>query len=210
MKPPVVIVGAGGHGRVVLDILRAMRRHVAGFLDDGRPPSGLVNGAPVLDGGSAPLASREFLARHDVIVAIGDNAARRRLAETVLGNGGTLATAVHPACVVSPTAAVGEGTVIVPGAVVNANARIGRFCIVNTGATIGHDVVLEDGAQVAPGANMGGGSRCGADAFVAIGAVVVPKVRIGAGAVLGAGATAVRDIPPGAVALGTPARWRDA
>ena len=207
---PTVIVGAGGHGRVVLDILRAMRRRVAGFLDEGRDrDSGLVNGAPML-GGSALLASREFLARHDVLVAIGDNAARRRLVETVLSNEGTLATAIHPACVISPTAAIGEGTVIVPGAVVNANARIGRFCIVNTGATIGHDVVLEDGAQVAPGANMGGGSYCEADAFVAIGAVVAPKVRIGAGATLGAGATAVRDIPPRVVALGTPARWRDA
>lgn len=201
---PVVIVGAGGHGRVALDILRAMRKAIAGFLDDEQPEP-VINGAFLL-GRSDTLFSPRFLASHEVLVAIGDNARRRALATRVLGNGGRLARAIHPSCVISPSAVIGAGTVVVAGAVINANARVGRFCIVNTAATIGHDVVLEDGAQVAPGCNLGGGASCGQDAFVGIGAAVVPGVRVGAGAVLGAGATALRDVPAGAVAFGTPAR----
>jgi sugar O-acyltransferase (sialic acid O-acetyltransferase NeuD family) len=201
---PIVIVGAGGHGRVVLDILRAMRREIAGFLDDDRQKC-VVNGALVL-GSTDQLFCPAFLESHDVLVAIGDNSQRRRFAEHVLRNGGRLAQAVHPGCIISPTAVLGDGTVIVPGAVINANACIGRFCIVNTGATIGHDVVLEDGAQVGPGVNMGGSCWCGEDAFIGIGAAAGPNVRIGAGAVLGAGATALRDVPAGSKAFGTPAR----
>jgi acetyltransferase EpsM len=204
--PAVIIVGAGGHGRVVLDIVRAMHREVVGFLDD-ECKEREVNGTIVL-GGCDKLASPTFVKNHDVVVAIGDNRTRRHFAEQVLRNCGRLVLAVHPACVVSATAEIGEGTVVVPGVVINANARIGRFCIVNTGATIGHDVVLEDGAQIAPGVNLGGGASCGEDSFIGIGAAVAPGVRIGAGAVLGAGATAVRDIDPGAIAFGTPAKAR--
>src|SRR5688500_13405534 len=97
----VVIVGAGGHGRVVLDILRAMGQEVAGFLDDERKY--LVNDALVL-GRCDQLSSPALLERYDVLVAIGDNAQRRRFAEQVRRNGGRLARAIHPGCIISTTA----------------------------------------------------------------------------------------------------------
>jgi sugar O-acyltransferase (sialic acid O-acetyltransferase NeuD family) len=203
---PVAILGAGGHGRVVLDVLRAAGRKVTGFLDERGFPGG-VNGVAML-GRPELVFDPRFLSDHDVIVAVGESAVRRRFSEAILDKGGVLATAVHPSCVVSPTAFIDVGTVVFPGAVINANASIGKFCIVNTGATIDHDVVLEDGTQAAPGVNMGGGSHCEVNVLVAIGAVVLPGVRIGAGAILAAGATAVSDIPPAVTAFGTPARWR--
>lgn len=195
----LVIVGAGGHGRVVLDAALAAGLEVAGFLAD--PAGEPVNGLPVL--GPTALLD-ELLPRHRFIIAIGDQQARRDFSLRI---GDRLQSVIHPASWISPSARIGKGAAIIGGVIVNANAEVGDFCILNTGCTIDHDNRLADGVQICPGAHLAGNVSVGEDAFIGTGASVIPGVRIGARAVIGAGAVVVSDVPDGAKAVGNPARF---
>jgi sugar O-acyltransferase (sialic acid O-acetyltransferase NeuD family) len=202
---PLILIGSGGHGRVSLEVAQSMGRKVAGFIDKTKPAGTIVNGSPVL-GGDELLTARDVLLSNDFFVAIGDQEVRRRYSNIIMQNSGSLATLVHPSCILSPTATIGSGTILMPGTVINANARIGKVCIVNTGATVDHDCVLEDGVQICPGASLAGTVRCGADAFIGTGAVIIPGVQIGIRAIVGAGAVVVRDVPDETKVLGDAAR----
>lgn len=165
----------------------------------------MLPGRPII-GGEVLLHDIAFLHSYAFIVAIGDQQMRRRLFLLILQAGGSLATLLHPASVVSTHASIGGGTVLAAGSIVNPSAVVGRFCILNTGCTVDHDVQLADGVQVCPGANLAGGVVCGEDVFVGTGAVVIPRVRIGTAAVVGAGAVVIKDVPPAAIVIGNPAR----
>lgn len=194
----VVVVGAGGHAKVVVATLRASGVAVVGVLDDD-PAAGPVLGAPRL--GPTADVSRIGL---PAVLAVGDNAARRRLAEAHPGVDWT--ATVHPAAVVHESARVGAGAVVVAGAVVQPDAVLGRHAIVNTGASVDHDAVVGDFAHVGPGARLAGGVRLGEGAFVGTAAACVPGVRVGAWATVGAGAVVVASLPDRVVAVGVPAR----
>lgn len=193
-RPPVVVVGAGGHGRVVADILAAAGRDVAGFLDDRA--AGPVAGLPVL-GPFARALDPEFGRARDLVVALGDSTRRVELCKAILRAGGVLATAVHPSAVVAGGARVGAGTSVSAAAVIGAGASVGRFCIVNTAAVVDHDCRVEDGAFLAPGVRLCGGVTVGAGAFLGAGAIVLPGMRIAAGARVRAGTVVDADFGPG-------------
>lgn len=200
---PIVIVGAGGHGRVVLDAVSALKQPVGGFIDSVAKHGAEINSC-VVRGDNSLLDDRSFLNAHKFIVAIGNQKARRELSLMLLDRT-ELATIVHPSAIISPHAVIGIGTAIIAGAIVNANAHIGRFCILNTNCTIDHDNNLADGVQVCPGVHLAGSVRCGEDAFLGTGAIVIPGISIGANAVVGAGAVVIRDVPEGATVVGNPA-----
>ncbi len=205
-RRPLVILGAGGHGRVSAEVAAAAGIEVAGFLDAAMEPGREVNGRPVLGADMAALAPSHSPSTTGLFIAIGDNARRMALAREAEAAGYSLATLIHPAAVISPTARIGRGSIVMAGVVINANAEIGRLCIVNTGATLDHDDHLEEAVQICPGVHVAGTVRFGAAAFVGTGAAIVPGVRIGAGAVVAAGATVTADVPDGARVAGTPAR----
>ena len=206
-RPALVVVGASGHAKVVIDIIEkegAFR--IAHLLDDnavlhGKPffgyrVAGATSGMPAVASADRPC----------VIVAIGDNQVRIRIAERLQGQGFALARAVHPQAQIGRGAAIGAGTVIMAGAIVNSDAVIGDNVIVNTGATVDHDCVVGDGVHLAPGTHLCGGVRVGAGAFVGAGTVVIPGIRVGANAIVGAGSTLLEDVPENAKAAGSPAR----
>ncbi|MBO1074975.1 acetyltransferase [Roseomonas marmotae] len=200
----LLLIGAGGHGRAVLETLRdAGWPEPAGVLDDNPASAGLP-GLPLL----GPLAlagtlrQQGFDAAH---VALGDNARRQALGEWLLGLGYALPVLRHPSAVVAGTARIGEGCVLLPRVVLGAAARVGRHVILNTGCIVEHDAWLEDAVHVAPGAVLGGAVRVGAAALVGLGAALRPGVAIGAGAVVGVGAAVVADVAPGLRVGGTPA-----
>lgn len=207
----ILVLGAGGHGRAVLDLLLALHGpgsfEVAGLVDAARRPPATVLGVPVLgDEGLLPALRAEGVT--DAAPAIGDNAARVAAAVRLTALGFTLPALVHPAAVVGRGAEIGAGAVVMARAVIGPEARIGALALINTGAIVEHDCVVEDAAHVAPGAVLTGGVRVGARAFVGAGAVARPGVRIGAGAIVGAGAAVVEDVPDGATVTGVPARAR--
>lgn len=202
----LVIFGAGGHGRVVAETAAAMGLTVAGFCDEGKAIGLKINGLPVLAQGLEALAASHPSSAFAVHVALGDNARRLEVAEAARGLGYALPVIRHPAALVSPTASVGEGSVLMAGVIVQANAGIGRCCIVNTAASLDHDNILADGVQVCPGVRSAGDVHYGEGAFVGTGATLIPGIRVGAWAVVGAGAVVARDVPDRARVAGVPAR----
>ena len=198
----VLIWGAGGHGRVVADVVRASGLGVAGFVAQdaarGDTPPTIAEDDLLRVLPSLPLDADA------VAIAIGDNAVRRRCLERL--EGVPLPVLRHPSAAVSESAIVGPGTVIFPGAVVNAGARLGPGVIVNSGAIVEHDCVLGGFVHVSPGAVLAGNVTVADEAWIGAGAVIIPGVRIGAGAIVGAGAVVIRDVEQHSIVAGTPAR----
>lgn len=206
----VIGLGAGGHARVVLDILRLSERwELVGLLDPRHELWGQeVLGVPVL--GNDDLAERQYDAgvRHAFIGlgGVGDNNPRRRLYEFARRVGFEIVAAVHPQAAVSTWATVGKGTTIGPCAVVNPCASLGENVIVNSGAVVEHDCSIASHVHIASGARLASGVIVGEGAHVGLGASVRQGVRVGANAIVGAGASVVADVPEAAVVVGVPAR----
>lgn len=202
----VIVYGAGGHGKVVADILLARKNpNFAGFVDDRAELQGsMVLGLPVLgDGRWLQQEARKM--KVAVVPGVGDNFARQRLIQKCRAWGTELVTLVHPAASVSDSARLGPGTVVMAQAAINPDARIGSGVIVNTGAIVEHDVVIGDYAHIAPNAAMGGASGLGDYSFLGLSAAVRHCVTIGSQSIIGAGAVVVHDIPDYVVAFGVPA-----
>lgn len=202
---PVVVVGAGGHARVVVEALPP--RTVAGHLSP-EPSDDPRLGAHLGDDDAIAALTGEG---HAFALGLGfvDAAGATRRARLLdLLADAELATIVHPAATVSPTTAVGAGTFVAAAAVLGTDVRVGRAAIVNTGALVDHDCVIGDNVHVAPGATLSGGVAVGANTLVGVGATVVQGVTIGTGVVVGAGAVVVSDLPDGVTVVGVPARIR--
>jgi sugar O-acyltransferase (sialic acid O-acetyltransferase NeuD family) len=198
----LVVYGAGGHGKVVAEILLASGQHIEGFLDDNAALSRpLVLGFPIF-----PAEWLEKNAGAKVALGIGNNSQREQVAQRITRLRGKLISAIHPGAIVARSAAMSSGVVIMPAAVLNPDCHIGEGVIINTGAIVEHDVKIARYAHLAPRCVTGGGVEIGEFAQIGIGAVVLPGNRIGAHAVIGAGAVVIDDIPPSALAYGVPAR----
>lgn len=198
----VYLFGASGHGKVVKDILNANGVKVEAFVDDNLS----------VDECAGRIVLHDAKGLSPMIVCIGVNKIRRNVVERLLanakacGNDFEFATAIHPSAIVSPTAKIGEGTVVMAGAVINADAVIGKHCIVNTGATVDHDCVISDYCHIAPGANISGGTHIGEGTWIGVGACVIQGINIGKDCMIGAGSVVVKDIPDGVTAYGNPCR----
>jgi acetyltransferase EpsM len=203
----VAICGAGGHGKVVADVLprHVPEKRIAGFFDDRVELHGItVAGLRVLGSirDSLQTASPALL---DLFLAIGDNRSRERLAQEAMLAGFSFVSAIHPSAQIGAGVEIGSGTVVMPNAVINADARVGAHVIVNTGASIDHDCVVEDFSHLSPGVHLAGNVTVRRGAHIGIGACVIPGVCIGEWAVIGAGATVIRDVPACSTVVGTPA-----
>lgn len=203
---PIAIVGAGGQGKVVRDLLRASGQfEIAGFFDQkaGRLPAGEL----------ALLGTEEDLIRgwrqfgiKEAVAAIGSNAIRHRLFQDLMEAGLELPVLIHPRATVSPEVRIGPGTVVCGHAFIGPGAVVGSNCIVNTAANIDHDCILGDSVHVCPGVNMAGGVNIGEGALLGTGANIIPGIRIGAWAIVGAGSAVIRDVPENVTVAGVPAR----
>lgn len=196
---PLVLLGAGGHAKVVLATLTACGHEVSEVLDDDPARHGkTLLGRPV----TGPITGRALPPGQPATLAIGDNRVRRELAALDLSWVG----AVHPAATVHSTVSLGPGTVVFAGAVVQPDSVLGAHVIVNTSATIDHDCRIDDCVHIAPGCHLAGGVRVEEGALLGIGSAVIPGVTIGAWATVGAGSVVLEDVAPGSVVAGVPAR----
>lgn len=204
----VVGVGAGGHARVMLEILLGTGVIVIGLLDHDPALAGTsVLGIPVLGDDDLLPKLRDRSSRAFVGVGgVRDNGPRRRLYDLVRSVGYEVVRTVHPSAVISPSAELGEGATILANAVVSTGSRLGDDVLVNTGAVVDHDCIIADHVHIATGAQLAGGVVVGAEAHIGLGAVVREGVRIGRRVVVGAGAVVVTDVPDGTTVVGMPAR----
>jgi len=207
---PVVGFGAGGHAKVVIEVLRSRGEYkIVGLLEARRELRGTtVLGVEVLGNDSLMGELKQRGIEHAFIGVgtVGNAQPRRELYEKVLSSGFEIVAAIHAAAVVSSSAQIGVGPTIMAGAIVNANAVIGDNVIVNTGAIVEHDCVIGDHTHIATGARLAGGVQVGPGSHIGIGAVVRQEIRIGAGAIVGAGAVVVKDVPDGKTVIGVPAK----
>ena len=217
-----VIIGGGGHAKVVLDILLQSdgARPVAVIEADSSRWGAELLGVPIVGGNDndndydddndkVQIGRLKARGVTNFVVGIGgtgDNRPRKRLYEMALAAGLAPVSVRHPSVVVSAYATMGEGVQLFPRAVVNAGAVIGVNVIINSGAVVEHDCKVGNHVHIAPGAILCAGVEVGELAHIGAGAVVRQGVRIGAGAVVGAGAAVIRDVPDGAVVAGVPAR----
>jgi UDP-perosamine 4-acetyltransferase len=202
---PVVIIGGGGHAKVVIELLEdAAQYQIAGCTVSGAEASFVLD-IPVLGEDSELPRIYASGVRH-AIVAVGGNRVRRTLAQMARNIGFQLISAVSPRAIVSKRAELSAGIAIMAGAVVNSCCRLGEGCIVNTGATVDHDCRIGDWAHIAPGTNLAGRVTVGEGAFLGIGSRVIPGITIGEWTTVGAGAVVVRDLPAAVTAVGVPAR----
>jgi len=212
----VAVVGSSGHARVVTDILERLGRYqVVGLIDSFRAPGPRVDGYEILGTEDSLPRLTRALGIEGLVLAIGDNYGRMRMAEKIRHVAPDLpfVTAVHPSCHIGRDVVIGDGTVIMPGVVLNCGCRIGKLCILNTNSSLDHDGLMEDCSSLGPNVATGGGVRIGRCTAVCIGTTIVEKVSIGDNAVVGAGATVLSDLPNLVLAYGTPAkiiRTRDA
>ena len=206
-KKRVLILGAGGHGRVVLDILLQTREYdIIGFLDNNPDIHGRrVDGIPVRGGIDDLERIRAESRVGGAIIAIGDNGVRRGLARQMEQTGIELINAVHPSATLAYNATIGRNVVIAAGAVVCANCQIGDSVILNTGCIIDHQTMVGEGSHICPGVRIAGRVKVEPGVFIGIGATVVPKVTLGCEAIVGAGAVVLEDVLPMATVVGVPA-----
>lgn len=217
MARDLIIIGAGGHGREVLDVVEALNASapapawtVLGFVDDkllvGEPLDRLTRrGMSVLG-----MVHETATAGTVGVVALGDPSARLRVTEQALAGGMALAPAlVHPSVTIGADVQFGHGVVVAAGTQITTNVRIGPGVQVNVGCSLSHDVVLGAHATLSPGCRLTGGVEVGEGAFFGVGAVVGPGVRVGAWARVGAGSVVLHDVPDGETVYGAPARAPD-
>lgn len=219
----LIIVGGGGHATVVAEAAALSDRILIGYFDDSESPALDAWAAAMraarpewqperprrlgrLEEAAALAACAKAAAfGGELVLGVGDLSLRRALLDRLAGSR-PAAAVVHPHASVSPTATLGRGVFVGPRAVVHPRARVEAHAIINTGAIVEHDCVVGQNAHVAPGAAMGGGVTIGPDALVGIGSRILPTLTVGSGAVVGAGAVVVRDVAPGEVVVGVPAR----
>jgi sugar O-acyltransferase (sialic acid O-acetyltransferase NeuD family) len=209
---PIVIIGAGGHAKVLLSLIRALKMPVKGVCDpELRAMTGeMWRGVPIL-GGDEVL---QGINPADVLLVNGvgqlaGSSRRRALYELLVAQGFTFPSLVHPTAWVDESACLEEGVQVMAGAIIQADARIGRNTIINTGAAVDHDCIIGRHTHVAPSAVLCGGVVTGEASFIAAGATVIQGIMIGESAIVGAGVTVVKDVPAGQVVLGAAVRIKE-
>ena len=192
------IIGAGGHAKVIIDILLASNEEINGVWDENPVIKEVLNQSVV--GNFAAFKAGEL---QPVIIAIGNNLIRKRIAEELTVKFGL---AIHPKSAISSSSRLGEGTVVMANASINADVQIGKHVIINTNASIDHDCEIGDFVHLSPQVGLGGNVCIGEGTHVGIGASVKQGIKIGKWTTIGAGAVVIRDIPDYAVAVGNPTR----
>jgi sugar O-acyltransferase (sialic acid O-acetyltransferase NeuD family) len=205
----ILVFGASGHAKVVIDIIEQQSLwHIVGLIDSYKNPGTKLMGYEVL---GAEACVPDLMTRHNLagaIIAIGDNWIRHQVVQRAVSDAPGLAfvNAIHPTARVARDVQLGKGVVIMPGVTINPGSRIGDFCFVNTNASVDHDNTLEPFSCVQPNAATGGNVRLGAHSVISMGANVIQGVSIGEHTIIGAGSTVLHDIPDRVIAYGTPCR----
>lgn len=204
----VIVIGGGGHAKVVMDVIRTRKDCLlTGFLDDADSPE--ITSCPHL----GKIRQLGIIVEDAAVLfcAIGDNKARKRVVEEVSSrfkqhSALRWESFIHPSAIISPSAIIGQGTVVMPLAVVNAGSSIGNHSIINTGAIVEHDCRIGDFCHLSPNATLCGKVEIGNGVHVGAGAIIIQGLTVGTDSVVGAGAVVVCNVPGNVIVKGVPAK----
>lgn len=205
---PIIVIGAGGHAKVVIDALLKSKARIIGAADVNPARLGAdILGVPVV-GGDEAIFKRDpkMLLLANGLGAASNTSARAAIFTRFQNKGYQFVTVIHPSALIASDVVIGEGSQIMAGAVVQPSVKIGANCIINTRASIDHDCLVGDHAHIAPGATISGGVTLGDGCHVGSGAVIIQGLSIGASSVIGAGAAVIRDVAEGTTVVGVPAK----
>lgn len=203
----IIIIGAGGHAGVIIDIIEKSKTYsVYGLIDQFLPQHSSKYGYKIIGDETILLKIKREI--YGGIVAIGDNWSRKKMVDDIrlLIPNFKFVSAIHPSAVISNHSKIGDGTVVMGGVVINRNTDIGDQCIINTNSSIDHECTIGDYVSIAPGATLGGSVKVGEATAISLGAKVIHSLQIGEHTVIGAGATVLSDIDSYQIAYGTPAK----
>lgn len=195
----LIILGAGGHGRVAAETAKLLGYSVK-FLDDSKPQDGDIIGR-ISD-------YKSYIADTSFFVAIGNNEVRKSVFSELSESGAKITTLIHPKSVISESAEIGIGTVVMAGAVVNADSEIGDGCIINTCSSVDHDCRIGNFVHISVGAHLAGNVKIGAKSFICAGSTVINNISICEKCTVGAGAVVIKDITESGTYIGVPALKR--
>lgn len=193
----ICLFGAGGHGKVIKEIIESEENEVIAFID-ATPKSEKILGIPVFK----TVEINQFLSEK-FIISIGNNAIRKKISEAFVLN---YTKVIHKQAGMSKSSIISEGTVVMPSAIIEADTSIGKHCIVNTNAVIGHDCMMENYVHVSPNATITGNVTVGEGTHIGAGAIVLPNIKIGRWVTIGAGTVTLKDVPDFAIVVGNPGR----
>jgi len=190
----ITIYGAGGHAKVIFDILKSNGIVVSEIIDDNQDVESLM-GIPVAHAGI----------HSPVVIGIGNNRTRKAIAEKI--NSDTFSPFIgDKSAIISDCASIEKGTVVMQGSIIQSSTKIGKHCIINTGASVDHDCLIHDYVHIAPRTTLCGNVQIGEGSLIGAGTIVIPNVRIGKWSVIGAGSVVTRDIPDNVIAYGSPCK----
>ena len=194
----VVLFGASGHCKVIIDILENSKTDINNIIDDNENIKKILNRKVTVSN------SYEFNNSDNLIIAIGNNRIRKKLALRFKTN---FYIAIHPKSIISRFTNIAEGTVIMAGVVINPDVIIGKHCIINTGAVIEHDCIIDDFAHICPNVSLAGGVKIGEGSQIGIGAKIIQGVKIGKWVIVGAGSVILNDILDYQIVVGNPGKF---
>ncbi|HEY7985626.1 MAG TPA: acetyltransferase [Methylophilaceae bacterium] len=204
----IVLIGASGHAKVVIDLIERLDQSQIAFIIDDNPAlkGSSLFGYPIIGGRSESAAQNAGKDGMHVIVAIGNNEIRQAMSLWAKSLGYALLSAVHPSAQIGRGTVVAAGSVVMAGAVINADTTIGENVIVNTSASIDHDCRIGDNVHISPGCHVCGGVTVGEGSFIGAGSTIIPNIKIGRNVIVGAGSTVLDHVPDGVTVVGSPAR----
>jgi acetyltransferase EpsM len=199
-----VLIGFGSQGRITLEILEDNGNKVIGFLDDKKSKNKIILGKKFM--GNSEKARTLSKMNHKIIICIGNNIVREKIFKSINISRENYGNAIHKSSVILGSASLGFGNMIFAHTYIGSNAIIGDHVIINNGSIVEHDCSIGNYATLGPGCCMAGRVKIEEGAFISTGATIAPRINIGAKSIIGAGAVVVKDIPPGVLAYGNPAK----
>ena len=207
-KKNIVLIGGGGHCKVVISILKKINNfEIAGIVDINKTGS-FISGIKII-GTDDDLRNIYKSGIHNALITVGsikDNTKRYRLFNMAREIGYNFPVIISPEAIVDKSVKIDEGTVVMPGSIINIDSFIGKNCIINTGTIVEHDCKIGDYCHIAPGVHISGAVNIGELSFIGIGATIIQGIKIGKNVTIGAGSVVIKDILDNVIAVGNPAK----
>jgi sugar O-acyltransferase (sialic acid O-acetyltransferase NeuD family) len=198
MNISISIIGAGGHSKVIIDIIRELGNYnIIGIYDDNK--TGYFSGIKIIGKISEIKNTTDYF-----IIGIGNDKIRKKIAEEY--HQLKWATLIHPKTIISKTSTIQEGTVICAGAIIQTEVIIGKHCIINTNCNIDHESIIGDYCSICPSSTICGQVKVGESSFIGANSTIIQTIEIGKECIIGAGTVVIRNIPNNSKAVGNPAR----